>query len=135
MKLDFFQDQTLDAMGAYMTRLSQRQQIVTSNLVNKDTPGFKTKDISFHATMQELLADSIALRTTHPGHAEGRIPGSSPAQAFEVQEIPARADLNNVDIDKEMVKLSETTFGYSLITQMVRGKFRTLSIGINEGKV
>ena len=135
MKVDFFHDPTLDAMGAYMSRLSQRQQIVASNLANIDTPGFKTKDVSFYATMQELLSDSMALRTTRPGHAEGRMPSSLPAQAFEVEGIPVRADQNNVDLDREMVKLSQTAFGYSLITQMVRSKFRTLSISINEGKV
>jgi flagellar basal-body rod protein FlgB len=60
MKIDFIHDQTLDAAGAYMSRLSQRQQIVASNLANIDTPGYKTKDISFHATMQELLTDDSA---------------------------------------------------------------------------
>ena len=45
MKIDFFNDPTLEAAGAYMSRLSQRQQIVASNLANIDTPGYKTKDI------------------------------------------------------------------------------------------
>jgi len=136
MKLDFLHDQTLDAMEAYMTRLSQRQQVVASNLANIDTPGFKTKDISFYATMQELLSDeSTSLRTTRPEHKEGWIPISPQAQTFEVQGIPVRADRNNVDLDREMLKLSETAFGYSLISQMVRGKFRTIATSINEGKV
>ena len=134
MKLDFFHDQTLDAMSAYMTRLSQRQQVVASNLANIDTPGFKTKDISFHATMQEFLSESMDLQTTQPGHSRGFIPIASHAQVFEVQGLPSRADQNNVDLDQEMLKLSETTFDYSLITQMVRGKFRTIGLSINEGK-
>ena len=66
MKLDFFNNQTLDAMEAYMTRLSQRQQIVASNLANIDTPGYKTKDISFHATMQELLSENAVNAANHP---------------------------------------------------------------------
>ncbi len=135
MKLDFFQSETLNAMEAYMTRLTQRQQVVASNLANIDTPGYKTKDISFHATMQELLsADSMNLRTTQPEHTEAWIPAAPQVQAFEVQGLPERADKNNVDLDREMLKLSETAFGYSLITQMVRGKFRTLASAINEGR-
>jgi flagellar basal body rod protein FlgB len=39
-----------------------------------------------------------------------------------------------VDLDREMLKLSDTSFAYSLITQMVRGKFRTIASSINEGK-
>ena len=135
MKLDFFHDDTLNAMEAYMTRLSQRQQIVASNLANIDTPGFKTKDMSFHATMQELLSEnSIDLRTERPGHNQGMMQAFPQTQVFEVQGLTAREDQNNVDLDREMLKLSETSFGYSLITQMIRGKFHTISSSINEGK-
>jgi flagellar basal-body rod protein FlgB len=135
MKLDFFQNDTINAMEAYMTRLSQRQQIVNSNLANIDTPGYKTKDISFHATMQELLSDnSINLRAERPEHNPSMMPTFQQAQVFEVQGLSSREDQNNVDLDREMLKLSETSFGYSLITQMVRGKFRTIAISINEGK-
>jgi flagellar basal-body rod protein FlgB len=135
MKVDFFHDQTLDAAGAYMGRLAQRQQVVVSNLANIDTPGYKTKDCSFHATMQELLSDdSVALRTSRPGHA-GKLTPAPQAQMFEVPGLASGADLNNVDIDMEMMKLSDTAFGYSLMSQIVRGKFRTIASSINEGRV
>jgi flagellar basal-body rod protein FlgB len=136
MKLDFFHDQTLDAMGAYMSRLTQRQQIVASNLANIDTPGFKTKDISFHATMQELISDPTELRTTSPKHNDGWNPIASQPQVFEVEGLTSGDDQNqnNVDLDREMMKGSETLFGYSLISQLLRGKFRTIASSINEGK-
>jgi flagellar basal-body rod protein FlgB len=134
MKLDVFQNQTLGAMEAYMTRLSQRQQIVASNLANIDTPGYKTKDISFHATMQELIAENnVSPQTSRPEH-KGMIDVFPQAQPFEVQGIPSGADQNNVDLDREMLKLSETSFAYSLITQMVRSKFGMIATSINEGK-
>jgi flagellar basal-body rod protein FlgB len=134
MKLDFFHDQTLNAMGAYMSRLTQRQQVVFSNVANIDTPGFKTKDISFHATMQELLSDSMELQTTRPEHSKGWIPIVSQNQVFETQGLTSRNDENNVDLDREMMKLSQTSFGYSFIAQLLRGKFRTIGLSINEGK-
>jgi len=52
---------------------------------------------------------------------------------FEEQGLPARADNNNVDIDKEMLKLGETSFGYSVMTQLLRVKFHTISTSIHEG--
>jgi flagellar basal body rod protein FlgB len=45
-----------------------------------------------------------------------------------------RADNNNVDIDREMLRLGETSFSYSMIGQLLRGKFRTLASAINEGR-
>ena len=133
MKLDFFHDQTIEAAGAYMSRLSQRQQIVASNLANIDTPGYKTRDVSFYATMQELISDdSIPLQTSRPEHA-GQIPVYPQPESFEVTGLTSRADRNNVDLDREMMKLSETAFGYSMISQLLRSKFHTLASSISGG--
>jgi flagellar basal-body rod protein FlgB len=133
--MELFNEPTLQAVGAYMSRLSQRQQVVSSNLANIDTPGYKTQDISFHATMQELLFDNgMPLRTELPGHSQGWVLTAPQNQAFEVEGLPLRADRNNVDLDSEMMKLSETSFGYSLMSQILRGKFRAIASSINEGR-
>ena len=134
MRLDFFHDSTLDAAEAYMSRLSQRQQIVASNLANIDTPGYRTQDVSFYAAMQELLPEnSVALRTSRPEHSAGTGLATGQAQSFEVDGLPSRPDHNNVDLDREMEKLSETAFGYAVMTQMIRSKFHTLTTSIKEG--
>jgi flagellar basal-body rod protein FlgB len=133
--MHLFQDPALQAIGPYMSRLSQRQQIVSSNLANIDTPGYKTKDVSFHATFQELLGEvPNPLRSTSPSHTEGMLPGPSLAQPYEVPGLLSRVDRNNVDLDKELLKMSETSFGYSMMAQIIKGKFRTLSMSINEGR-
>ena len=135
MKLDFFHDQTFEAVQAYMSRLSQRQQIVASNLANIDTPGYKTKDISFYATMQDLLSDDFGgLKVSRPEHVGEWTPLPKEAQIFEVQGLPSRSDNNNVDLDKEMLKLSQTSFGYSLMAQIVRDKLHVIASSINEGR-
>ncbi len=138
MKANFLEDPTLSAMGQYMTRLSKRQQVVASNIANIDTPGYKTKDISFYATMQEMLSPgAVPLRTTRPEHRAMDSLQFMPLEpeVFEVQGLPARADQNNVDIDKEMLTLGETSFGYSIMSQLLRVKFRTIASSINEGRV
>jgi flagellar basal-body rod protein FlgB len=85
--------------------------------------------------MQELLAEnSGSLRAERPEHSKGAIQVFPQVQAFEVQGLPEREDQNNVDIDREMLKLSQTSFSYSLISQMLRGKFRTIASSIYEGK-
>lgn len=127
----------MDAMGNYMTRLSKRQQIVASNLANIDTPGYRTRDISFHATMEELLSQSpIPLRASHVEHNTMSSLAFAPLEpeVFTVSGLPLRADRNNVDLDREMLKLSETSFGFSVMAQLLRGKFRTLASAINDGR-
>jgi flagellar basal-body rod protein FlgB len=132
--MDIFQDPTLQAIGPYMSRLSKRQQIVASNLANIDTPGYKTQDVSFHATIQELLNETpTPLRARRAGHVPGSLAGSSTVQPYEVTGLTSRMDRNNVDLDRELMKLSETSFGYSMMAEILKGKFRTLAISINEG--
>ncbi|HSW40580.1 MAG TPA: flagellar basal body rod protein FlgB [Acidobacteriota bacterium] len=133
MKVDFFNHQMLNAMEAYMSRLAQRQKIVASNLANIDTPGYRTKEISFHATMQELLSGSGEMMTNNPRHIRAASTNSAPVNVYEEAGLPFRNDSNNVDLDRELMKLGETSFGYSLMSQMVRGTFKTLATAIKEG--
>jgi len=134
MYLDLFESKTLQAMEGYIDRLSQRQKVVSSNLVNIDTPGYKTKEISFHATMDELLADNSGkLRTTRERHIDADPFGPPINMVFEPKGLIERADGNNVDIDREMAKLSETSFGYAMTTQMLSGNYRRLTTSINGG--
>lgn len=137
MKIDALQDQTLEAMGNYLTRLSKRQQMVASNIANIETPGYKTKDISFRATMDELLSSSPqSLKTSQRAHrtmGEWNFLPTEP-EVFEVQGLTMRSDLNNVDVDKEMLKLSETSGAFSVIAQLLKGKFRTIATSISEGR-
>lgn len=138
MKLSCLEDQTMEAMASYMTRLSKRQQVVASNIANIDTPGYRTKDISFHATMEQLLSDNaVPMRTTRPEHnaMDGMRFIPTEPDVFDVEGLPMRPDKSNVDLDQEMLKLSETTFGYSMMTQFLRSKFRTIASSINEGRI
>ncbi len=137
MKAGLIQDPMVEAMGNFMTRLSRRQQVVASNIANIDTPGYNTKDVSFHLTMQEILAgDSLPLNTRKPESEllRGWAPIAPEPEVFETSGLPMRADRNNVDIDREMLKLSETSFTYAVATQLLRSKFRTISSAIQEGR-
>ena len=56
-------------------------------------------------------------------------------EVFEVSGLPSRPDQNNVSLDQEMLKLGETSFGYSMMALMLRTKFRTIASSINEGRI
>ena len=47
--------------------------------------------------------------------------------------LVSRIDRNNVDLDSELMKLSETSYEYSMMAEILRGKFRMLAVSINEG--
>jgi flagellar basal-body rod protein FlgB len=135
MKIPVVGDTTLSAMDHYMTRLAKRQNVLASNLANIDTPGYKSKDVSFHLTMEELLSLEQAAPTgpERGGERWSFLPIQH--DVFEVSGLASRADGNNVNLDKELLKLGETAFGYSMVIQLLRSKLRTIASSINEGRV
>jgi len=136
VKIGFVQDSTIQAMEHYMTRLARRQEVVASNIANIDTPGYKTKDTSFHATMEELLSGPASgLRGRSPEGLDTWSFAPAEPEIFEVGGLPSRPDQNNVSIDQEMLKLGETSFGYSITALMLRSKFRMIASSINEGRI
>ena len=136
MYLDLFESKTLNAIEGYVDRLAQRHKVIASNIANIDTPGYKTKDITFNATMKEVLAsrkEVAKMRMTNERHISAA-PLPPMDMTYEPEGLLERADRNNVDIDREMKNLNETTFAYSMMTHLLRGRYQKLTTSINEGR-
>lgn len=87
-----------------------RQQILSNNLANSDTPGFKARDIRFADVLKAQLegkspSTGVSMTTTHAGHIEGGNSKDDPRLLFRVPNQPSKDD-NTVDSD---VELSEFT--------------------------
>jgi flagellar basal-body rod protein FlgB len=87
-----------------------RQQILSNNLANSDTPGFKARDIRFADVLKAQLegalpATGVSMATTHAGHISGSNTKDDPRLLYRVPNQPSKDD-NTVDSD---VELSEFT--------------------------
>ena len=118
-------------------------QVIANNLANVDTPGFKHSEVLFQSKLAAALADQAASgdglegARTDPRHLAIGVPADPSEVSPEVvvrAETTLRPDGNNVDLDSEMVKLSENTLMYQALTQLVRGKFSQLRNVITEGR-
>jgi flagellar basal-body rod protein FlgB len=102
-------------LGRYLTYLSERQEVIASNIANADTPGYKTLDlespVDFSAALQEAR-DAVV----------------------EVPGMTSRNDGNNVSIDREARLLSENTIRFNLATQLLRGQLKGIRSAIEEGR-
>jgi flagellar basal-body rod protein FlgB len=102
----------------YLSLTDQRETVIASNMANVDTPGYRTKDIDF----QHELARAMAAPEDN-----------SPRVAVKnVNGLLERPDGNNVDVDRESLKLSETQLQYQLGTQLVKDRFHELLVAINQ---
>jgi len=100
----------------YMDALSTRQKLVASNIANADTPGYRTKDVDFKATL------------------EGLINGEKP-EPVEVGGLLVKNDGNNVSVDREARLLAENAIRFNLASNLLRSQIRTMKSAIKEGRV
>ncbi len=121
--------QALDgAVGPVVQELRYRQHrhaAIAANIANADTPGYRAVDVTF-ARMVERAG--LRLATTHPGH---RQPARwAPREAVVPAGGLPRRDGNDVDIDREMVKLARNQIEYQFLTRVLGGRFRKLKEAI-----
>lgn len=130
-------DRFMDGVQRALDVMSRRQALIASNIGNMDTPGYKTVDLDFQEALRNALdiEDSgTELRRTHPLHLPHQGYEASDALARTVQGLPIRNDGNNVDLDREMLSLSETRARYEAAAQMLRVRLRQLRSAITEGR-
>jgi len=108
-------DPVAGKLEQYLDLLGARQKLVTSNIANADTPGFKTKDLDFQTEFLNAAA-GVAPHTT------------------EVVGLRAKNDGNNVSIDREARLLAENDLRFNIATNLLRGQIRIVKEAIQEGK-
>jgi flagellar basal-body rod protein FlgB len=107
------------SLEKYLDLLAARQKLVTSNIANVDTPGYKTKDVDFQSEFQSALSGSSS--------------GSSPAAQY-VSGLKVKNDGNNVNIDREAQALSENSIRFNAAENLLKGQLRILKSAIKEGQ-
>ena len=86
-----------------------RQKLLTSNIANADTPGYRAKDISFQGELDK------AMKGAHSGY-----------DIYEPATTMSNRDGNNVNLDIEMAKVAENTLIYNAATQLMGIKMRMM---------
>jgi flagellar basal-body rod protein FlgB len=109
---------SLQQLQGYLQAVTDRQQQITSNIANVDTPGYHGKDVDFQAEMRQIMSGNNG-------------PQLQPA-AQEEQGLIERPDGNNVDIDRESLILAQTQLQFQLGAQLVKSQFHTLLTAIKE---
>jgi flagellar basal-body rod protein FlgB len=93
---------------------SQRMGLITSNIANAGTPGYKAKDIDFAAA---LKAQTSGVDTDKAAAAATR---------YRVPLMPS-LDGNTVELPTEQVAFSENAVGYSATLSFIQGRVDTIT--------
>lgn len=127
MSDSLFSDNAIRAAIMSLDGLSQRQNIISNNIANVDTPGYRAQELDFESVMKRALRSkgSIQLAATNGAHL-GVANGKRINQVTERPGGTARADGNNVDIDTELMEMSVTGIQYQAVSQELSKKLALL---------
>ncbi|MBQ2982372.1 MAG: flagellar basal body rod protein FlgB [Lachnospiraceae bacterium] len=108
-----------------------RNEIITNNLANVDTPGYKRKDVSFqNYLLQELTSgDSTSLRNRVNDVEVGNL---NATVYTDFTELSYRLDGNNVDIDTENVEFASNQLYYQTVLDTINHQFSMLKAAMQK---
>jgi len=110
----------MNALTRFLDLTAQRQQLVTTNIANIDTPNYKTRDVDFRSYLNQARI--------------GMMQADSRPGVREVEGLMERPDGNNVSLEREGLLLAQTQLQFRTGVELLRSEFRRLQMAINEGK-
>jgi flagellar basal-body rod protein FlgB len=110
----------LQRMERFLDMASLRQSLISSNIANVDTPGYRTRDIDFEKEMQRAATAA---------------PGAAPQPVVRnIGGLIERPDGNNVSIDRETMLLAQTQLQFQTGVALLKQEFKRLVTAITEGR-
>jgi flagellar basal-body rod protein FlgB len=118
--MNWIETPTMERVEHYLDLVTFRHELISSNLANVDTPGYRTQDVDFDAEMRR---------------AEQRLQGApvSP-HVREVKGLIERPDGNNVSLERETMALAQVQLQYRAGVELLRNEIHMVQLAINEGK-
>ena len=123
----------IKALNARMIWLTQRQKVLAHNVANADTPNYMARDVS-EATFKEMMrenSDRIRLASTSDGHLAGNSRNGSSRARSQEDAVESSPTGNNVVLEEEMMKVSETAADYELMTNLYKKSVGLLKLAIS----
>ena len=106
----------IDLARKSMQYLWGKQQITLQNLANVDTPGYKSKYVTFEDEFRSRLKNAAL---TRDDEKIVDVIKDSKFIVHNTEDESARLDENNVDADVESVELSRATLQYMYTAQAI----------------
>ncbi|MGL4343741.1 MAG: flagellar basal body rod protein FlgB [Cellulosilyticaceae bacterium] len=112
--MDLFRhlDVTQKALDATMLK----QQVITQNLANVDTPRYRRSDVKFEEYLDKQIRQS--------GISQVNAAGLEPTVYQQYADYTGRLDGNNVNIDTETAELSKTKIKYDALIQRTNAQIQ-----------
>ena len=109
---------------------AHRNEVLSSNIANADTPGYKARDLDFGSVLKKARGTGISLETTSALHRES---WSTARSGGELKyRIPTQPTLdgNTVEADVEQAAFAENAVQYRASLAFVDSQIRSIRFAI-----
>lgn len=123
-------NQSVDRISRALDASILRQNVITNNIANVDTPQFKRSEVRFEQYLKKELQSSKSSfvgNRTDPRHIPiGNSSSDQPisAQITVDQTTSMNNNNNNVDIDHEMSLMAKNQLYYNTLIQQMNHEFK-----------
>jgi flagellar basal-body rod protein FlgB len=126
----------IDLTAKVMDFQLQRQNIVSANMANINTPGYKARTLEFEKDLQAALglSEAGAVARTHPEHFPLAF-SADQTEASVAKSLTPRVvqGVDNVDLDKEMAAMAKNNLLYNTLATVMQKNFTGLKQVIADG--
>ena len=121
--MDFKQIPIFSVIKKRMDWLTQRQEVLATNISNSDTPGYKAKDLK-PFSFEDLVrreANQLNMKVGSTGHLGGQRKRITDFASEEVKKPFETAPQGNaVVLEEQMMKVAETAAKHKLTSELYR---------------
>ena len=111
--------------------LAVRQNAISGNIANANTPGFRARDVEpFTNALQKT---QLAMAATGPGHLGLDAPQVRSAKVKNGESWDVTYSGNSVSLEQEMLKAGEVNRDHSLNTSIVKAFHRMVMASTRSG--
>jgi len=104
-----------------------RNEVISNNIANATTPGYKRQDVSFESELRQALGGSRYM-SVDAKVANVKVNSLRPRTYTDHGNYSYRMDGNNVDIDTENVMLASNQLKYNALMASVNQEFSNLKL-------
>jgi flagellar basal-body rod protein FlgB len=125
--VSFSSDRINLSLRAALDLRMQRHELLSHNLANADTPGFRPKDLEFEGLLQSAIDPAPSAQVGLGMHTR-------PTETQDVVERPEVGDTlddNAVDTDKEMARVADNSLNYQAQLELLRRRYAAIQRAIS----
>jgi flagellar basal-body rod protein FlgB len=120
-----------------MDALSLRQNVISQNIANYETPGYKRKYVDFENELQKALSEdsALTLKVNRDQHINNTLSLGKIQPNIQIDNSKSlRDDGNNVDPDMELVRMTQNTLKYNTLSRLMTYAIQRYETAIRGGK-